>query len=490
MFFPGGKETSLEEGEEYYKALFDSLNVGFSIVGEDLRIKYHNRYLREVFGEGAGKKCYSHYFREKKPCTGCPALKVLRDKHPRSIEKRADRRFFNLSASLLAAPGDSRSVVEVFTDITERKLLEEELERRRLFSESIISSIKSAVIVTDRKHNVTEWNPAAEKLWGIRRKNSLGKDFFVLDVGGKAEGLKENMEKVMETGHPFRVEGLRYHRNGEERYLDIVYVPLIDEKGEIQGVVSIADDVTERKRMEREVKKAYEKLKEIDKIKDSIIARVSHELRTPITICKSALELALEERNEEERRKILLIGREALNRQNRIVGDLIEAVKMQKGRTELNLVTFDPRELVALIAKQMSHYAQRNGIKIKTRIPQKAPLIKGDFEKLKQALQNLIDNGIKFNHEGGEVVVELKGKKDKIEICVSDTGIGIPEKYRDRIFDVLYQIDGSITRRYSGTGMGLAVVKGIVEAHGGTIRVESQPDRGSKFCISLPTRPG
>ncbi|MFQ6136242.1 MAG: sensor histidine kinase, partial [Candidatus Hydrothermarchaeales archaeon] len=127
-----------------------------------------------------------------------------------------------------------------------------------------------------------------------------------------------------------------------------------------------------------------------------------------------------------------------------------------------------------------------NEIEIKTSIQEDLPKVRADFDELKHVLLNLLDNAIKFNRKGGEVLIEAGQKGDVVEVSVSDTGIGIAEEHLEKVFDRLYQIDVSTTRKHGGIGMGLAVAKEIVEAHGGRIWVESEIGKGSHFCFTVP----
>lgn len=236
----------------------------------------------------------------------------------------------------------------------------------------------------------------------------------------------------------------------------------------------------------RKLRKDYEELKSLDELKSNLIARVSHELKTPITIGKAAVELAIREDDPGKRRDMLVMALEAWNRENRIVTDLVNAARLKRGELKLNLEGLDIKDVITRCSRDMKQVARKKGVTIRTSIPGELPRVKGDFKALRHVFYNLIDNGIKFNHEGGEVLIEAARKGQLVEICVIDTGIGIPEDKLEKIFDRFYQIDESLTRRYGGTGMGLTIAKEIVEAHGGEIRVESRPGRGSRFCFTLP----
>jgi signal transduction histidine kinase len=258
---------------------------------------------------------------------------------------------------------------------------------------------------------------------------------------------------------------------------------------QIRTLVTLAAQTSvavEHARLHEKTREAYEELKTLDELKSNIISNVSHELRTPITIARGALELAINEKDMKMMHALLKMAFDALVRQNLIIGDLIEAARMEKGRRELKLTAVDVAQAVALVCGEFEPLVIRSKLKMRVRVEEDLPLVKADYEQLRHVLRNLIGNAVKFNKEGGSVTIEAAKKKDMVEICVSDTGIGIPKNKLSKIFGLLYQVDSSMTRSYGGTGMGLAIVKEIVEAHGGKIEVESEPGNGSRFCFTLP----
>lgn len=235
-----------------------------------------------------------------------------------------------------------------------------------------------------------------------------------------------------------------------------------------------------------ELQKAYEELKSLDELKSNIIANVSHELRTPITIAKGAIELAMDEKDVNEKNKLLQMALNALIRLNFIVGDLIEAAKMEKGEVKLKLEAVNVDEVIKSVVDEFKPMLIKDNLRMKIEVEKDLPPAKADYKELRHVLRNLVSNAIKFNREGGEIGIEARKMGDMIEVCVSDTGIGIPEDKLNKIFERFYQIDSSPTRRYGGTGMGLAIVKEVVEAHGGKVTVESELGKGSRFCFTLP----
>jgi signal transduction histidine kinase len=235
------------------------------------------------------------------------------------------------------------------------------------------------------------------------------------------------------------------------------------------------------------LRKAHEDLKAVDEMKSNIIANVSHELITPITIAKGALEILENEDDPTTRKSLIGIVSDALARQNKIVSNLIEAAKMEKrAGKDLSLEPVDLDNVVTLVMGELSPLAVEREIKLENKIDKKLPRVRGDFERIGLVLRNLIGNAVKFTDKGGKVTVEATRKNGMVEVSVSDTGIGIPSDEQDKIFERFYQVDNSPTRRYAGTGMGLAIAKDIVEAHGGNITVESDLGKGSRFSFTLP----
>ncbi|MBI5253590.1 MAG: GAF domain-containing protein, partial [Euryarchaeota archaeon] len=250
------------------------------------------------------------------------------------------------------------------------------------------------------------------------------------------------------------------------------------------ALLNVVEDLEESK---NKLQVAYEELKTLDALKRDIVANVSHELRTPITICKSAIELAIEEKDEKKRGELFVMGRNALLKQNRIVGDLIDVARIERGALKLEFESVDLKQAVEAVVFEMLPIAVKSDVKVKTSIPESLK-VKADFEELRHVLSNLIDNAIKFSKEGGEVLIEAKRSGEFAEVSVSDTGIGIAKEHLSKVFERFYQADSSSTRRYGGTGLGLAVAKEIIESHGGKIWVESEFDKGSRFTFTIPLK--
>ncbi len=240
----------------------------------------------------------------------------------------------------------------------------------------------------------------------------------------------------------------------------------------------------------RDLQKALEKLAELNQLKANFIANISHELRTPLTHMKGYLEILAEDGlgdlNPEQREAITVIRR-ANTRLERLIEDLIQFSLASHGELSLDHELTELNELAARAVISAEQIAQAKGVTIRKAFAPDTSVVNCDGEKILWALSQLLDNAVKFTPAGGLVEVRTHYEADLATVIVADTGIGIPPERMEEIFLPFHQLDGSATRRYGGTGVGLALCRRILEAHGSTIKVKSAAGKGSAFIFSLPT---
>ena len=260
---------------------------------------------------------------------------------------------------------------------------------------------------------------------------------------------------------------------------------------QLRNALQTANRTLERRVKERtaELQEALQRVSELSQLKANFISNISHELRTPLTHVKGYIELLVSESLgpiSEEQKHALQVSQQASNRLEGLIEDLIMVSLASRGELSIKLEDMDIRRIVNLVVKSFITKAQARGIDLKADADENIPFVQGDSQKIGWVLGQLIDNGIKFTSTGGSVVVGLKREGENlVGISVSDTGIGIhPDKLKD-IFEPFHQIDGSSTRRYGGTGLGLSLVRQIIEAHGSMIDVQSVEGRGSTFKFPL-----
>ncbi|NOZ59452.1 MAG: PAS domain S-box protein [Euryarchaeota archaeon] len=380
--------------------------------------------------------------------------------------------------------------------------LKELVDERTAELRAILMASMDAVINFSSRGEILMWSRGAEDILGYSEAEAVGEHFAYLFPPEMQEELRELIKKARIEGFARQSELKMRRRDGK-----IIDVEMTLTSLGRQGFTAIVRDITQRKRYEEmlrqsrdayfnmlqdlekaheELKYAYDELREIDRIKTDIISNVSHELKTPLTVARGFIELALGEVNGNVR-EYLELAAEALERQNHIIDDLVKVAEIHRGRVSLNLEEADIGEIIWEVVESKREMAQRQGVSMRVDLDGRLPRVKVDVVGIKHALGNLVDNAIKFNRSGGEVRIRASTLSDKfVVVCVEDTGIGIEKHHLEKIFEPLFQVDSSTTRRYPGTGMGLTLAKRMVELHGGTIWAESEPGRGSKFCFTLP----
>jgi signal transduction histidine kinase len=249
---------------------------------------------------------------------------------------------------------------------------------------------------------------------------------------------------------------------------------------------------TLQKRVEertKELRHALDRLTEINQIKANLISNISHELRTPLSHIKGYAELlAAGElgKLEAEPMEAAQVIRRAAERLGSLIEDLIEFSTAAREGLTLHIVPTEVAPMIASILQRSQSKAEKAGVRLETEIADMLPDVKVDPERLSWALFQLVDNGIKFTPANGRVVLIASLGDLGVDLRVMDTGIGIPQERIEEIFEPFHQLDGSATRRYGGTGLGLALVKLIVEAHGSRLLVESVEDQGTVFSFTVP----
>ncbi|HJS20440.1 MAG TPA: HAMP domain-containing sensor histidine kinase [Anaerolineales bacterium] len=260
---------------------------------------------------------------------------------------------------------------------------------------------------------------------------------------------------------------------------------------QLRSALQAANRTLERRVEERtaELQKALERVSELSQLKANFISNISHELRTPLTHMKGYIELLITESLgsiTEEQRHALAVAQQSTNKLETLVDDLIMVSLASRGEMSLKLENVDIRRLANLSVKSHGEAALKRGVHLHTVIDEDVPFVQGDPQKIAWVLGQLIDNGIKFTPSAGSVVVSIKCEGENLVIVsVTDTGIGIPSSRMQDIFEPFHQLDGSTTRHYSGTGLGLSLVRQIIEAHGSMLEVQSTEGRGTSFKFPL-----
>jgi signal transduction histidine kinase len=261
---------------------------------------------------------------------------------------------------------------------------------------------------------------------------------------------------------------------------------------ELQNALSDANRALKQRVQERtqELQRALERLSELNILKSNFVSNISHELRTPLTHIKGYLDLFAEgglgalSQTQLDALKVMMRAEERLER---LIEDLIQFSLSSRSDLNLELEKVDLRSLILNSVYRVQSKAQAREILINAAIAQDLPSVWADQDKIGWVVLQLLDNAVKFTPRGGKVIIQANGYLGPVNIAVIDTGIGIPMERIPEIFEPFHQLDGSATRRYSGTGLGLTMVRRIIEAHGSHVRVDSVVGKGSRFEFTLPS---
>jgi PAS domain S-box-containing protein len=381
-------------------------------------------------------------------------------------------------------------------EVAERRRAEEEVRRQREWLAVTLSSIGDAVIATDNAGRVLFMNPVAEKLTGWRQPDAAGapleRVFRILNEGTRAT-VESPVEKVLREG---TVQGLANHtvlvaQDGTERPIDDCAAPIRDQSG-THGVVLIFHDVTGQRELERQLRERAEKLAEADRRKTEFLTMLAHELRNPLAPIRNALHV-LQLRGDD--RAILEQVRGMMGRQvehmARMIDDLLEVSRLTRGRVALREQPLDLATLVRQVGEDHRGPLESVGLELRVHLPAAPVWVRGDPARLSQVLGNLLDNARKFSPRGARVDLRLAAEAAGAVVAVADTGVGIAPEDLPHLFEPFTQGDQGLARSTGGLGLGLAMAKGLVELHGGTVEAHSAGQgQGATFTVRLPRQPG
>ena len=388
--------------------------------------------------------------------------------------------------------------IAVITDITARKQAEEAANAAYRQLAFHVESSPLAVVEWDSDFRVSRWTESAERTFGWKADEVIGKHVnewrFVFADDVDAVALVTNRQREGVETHGVQ-RNRNYTKDGQILSCEWYNSVLKDNRGKLVSILSLVLDVTARQCAEEEraasllrERDARRHAEEADRLKDEFLATLSHELRTPLT---SILGWASMIRNGEVEgpnatRAIETIERNARS-QARLIDDLLDVSRIITGNLRLDLHPLNLAPIVDAALDALRPTADAKGIRLQTRFFPEECLVKGDPNRLRQVIWNLLSNAIKFTQRGGGVNIHLDCVEQTARLTVSDTGDGISAEFLPYVFDRFRQAEASISRKQGGLGLGLAVVRHLVELHGGRITAESEGlGKGSAFTVDLP----
>jgi PAS domain S-box-containing protein len=362
-------------------------------------------------------------------------------------------------------------------------------EESRAHLAAIVAASQDAIISTTVDGRILSWNAGAEQLYGYSAAEALGQPIAMIVPPEERAELGPTWERVCRGERVGQYETVRLTRDGIPIEVELSLAAVQDTQGRVIGIAAITRDITERRRAEAELREAKEAAEVGARAKAQFLANMSHEIRTPMNGVIGMTGLLLDTPLTPTQHDFATTIRHSADALLTIINDILDFSKVEAGQLVLETTDFDVSQVVEEVADLLAAAAQRKGLELLTHVAPEVPRgLRGDPGRLRQILTNLLGNAVKFT-ERGEVVLRAElASEDAVGVvvrfAVCDTGIGIPQEARERVFEAFAQADGSTARRYGGTGLGLAISRRLVELMGGAIGVESEVGQGSTFWFT------
>ena len=358
--------------------------------------------------------------------------------------------------------------------------------------DTIIQSMTDTLVVVDLQGKIQMVNEATIKLLGYEKGELVGTPVKILFHERTNEPISEDFkEELLTKGKDGRKETLYVTKYGGKIAVSFYHCPMYDERGEILGTLYVAQDITERKRIEAELLTAKNQAVSASRAKSEFLANMSHEIRTPMNGVIGMNGLLLDTKLSSEQRSYAQTVASSAEALLTIINEILDFSKIEAGELSIESIAFDLQQTVEEIVDLLSSRVVDKDCELILRVALNVPRnVIGDPGRIRQILNNLAGNSIKFTEKGHVLInvepVEQTHEKVKVQFEIEDTGIGIPEDKIDTMFEKFTQADGSTSRKYGGTGLGLAITKQLTELMGGSITATSHVGGGTKFKFVLP----
>ncbi|HEV2905124.1 MAG TPA: PAS domain S-box protein, partial [Pyrinomonadaceae bacterium] len=480
--------------------LQSSVNLAILLLGRDLSIRRFTQPAEKIFNLMAndiGRPIAIVRHNLELPNLEQVIDEVIETLAPQDHEVRdKDGRWFLLRVRpYMTLDNKIDGAVLVLIDTTNKKRNEEA--RSRLAA--IVESSDDAIASKDLNGIVTSWNRAAETLFGYTAQEAIGKSIVLLLIPAERTEEESNiLERIRKGERIEHYETVRRRKDGTLVDVSLTVSPITDVHGNIVGASKIAHDISARKRAEEErvalllrEQNARAEAEAANRLKDEFLAIVSHEVRTPLNSIVGWIQMLRSGKLDEQHiaKALESIDRNAAL-QGTIITELLETSRIVSGTLKLDSKPVGLPSLIDAAIEIVRPAAEAKSIEIETSLDIDTGLIWGDSGRLQQVFWNLLSNAVKFAPKKGRIDIRLNRSDSSAKVVVSDNGEGIEPDFLPYVFDRFRQADSTTSRSFGGLGLGLSIVKSVVEMHGGSVRAESEgKGRGATFIVMLPIMP-
>lgn len=470
------RTTRLAEARKMYKSLFDSVPCYLTAVDQDYRIVRANKAFREQFGEQVGKHCYVGYKGLDARCVDCAVEKTFADGLTHESEEvwQIDGRDVYViveTAPIFDDDGNMVEVLEMSLDVTPLKQLQMELERKKEDYKYLFGHVPCYLTVVNKDYRIVQANQLFREDFGDQAGENCFRVYKKLDT--KCANCP--VEKTFADGESHHSEEV-WKRNGEPTYVLVHTAPVRDETGKITGVIEMSTNITEIKRLQGELA-----------VLGETIAGMSHTIKNILSGLQGGVyvvDSGLERHKQDRVRE----GWSMVKKNVEKISDLVKGILYASKEREPERIAVNPGDLLAEVCDLYENRARAEHIEIRREFDRSMKQGLLDPAGMHSALANLVANAIQalrtVTKADRRITVRAKEHDGLLVMHVQDNGPGIPEEIKEKLFDKFYSTKGS-----QGTGLGLVITRKVVEEHGGTIRVDSEPGRGTSFIIEIPFEP-
>ncbi|MFA8435002.1 MAG: PAS domain S-box protein [Marinifilaceae bacterium] len=412
------------------------------------------------------------------------------------LARNENKNYFEFKHRL--ASGEFRDI-EVYTGLIEEKgktilhcIVHDITDKKNALKETLklskaVEQSPASVVITDVEGNIEYSNPTNCELTGYTFEELLGQNPRIVKSGKQSNSIYRDLWQTILAGRKWEGEIYNRKKDGSHYWESAIIAPIINNEGLTISFIKVGKDITERKKIELELRKAKSKAEESDRLKTAFLANLSHEVRTPLNGILGFTKLLTEEDiSEEERRDFVNVIHESGEQLMMIINDLVKISQIEAGKMSVEMTEFFVDDLIREVVQFHRPECLKSGLLLcrETKLCKSSKCI-SDRQRIRQVLDNLIKNAIKYTSQGGiTITTECRGMY--LLFSIKDTGIGIAPEHHRIIFDRFRQVEDHYTRSYGGNGLGLSISKEIVKLLGGELWVESQLGKGSTFHFTIP----
>jgi len=486
-------QDALTEQRDFLQTVIDSVDAPFYVIdAQTYEIVLANQRTRALGPESA-RLCYALTHRRETPCDGlehpCPLEHVIAQREPFTVEHvhytpDGEPYFVEVHGyPILDEKGDVRFMIEYSLDITERK--KSEMELRKLWR--AIEHSAHGIVITDAEGVIEYVNPAFTRVTGYTPEEAIGRTPRILRSGYHDDAFYADLWQTIKSGRVWHGEFVNRRKDGSLYYEEQTIAPVPDEQGRITHFIAVKQDITQRKHLIRELKEAKTQTEQALAFKSALLATISHDLRTPLGAIVGYADMLQQgvfgAVNEEQKERLEAILSSAYYMRE-LISMLLLHAEMESNSLQMKPRVVSLPKLLATVRSSLWVLAQKRGLGLDVALEPDAPLtVYLDPRLLRSVLTNLVSNALKFTKEGGVTVRVYRRDDEHWAISVSDTGVGMSAEEQQRIFDPFYTRSHVKMSGAPGLGLGLYIVRSLVERLNGEIEVWSAEGQGSVFTV-------